>query len=512
MNDIADNTPVIIGVGQFSERVGEESYKVLSHMDLAGEALKAAITDAGSSGDLADAIDTLGAIRQFEISTEQSVAPFGKSDNPPRSIAKRAGADPERAVLEITGGQGSMNLLGEFATAIAKGESHCAAVVGSEAISTALMLAKQGEKPDWSEEVGGQLEDRGYGMEGLFDRELVIHGAGPPIPAYAILDNARRARLGLSLEEYRQKIGELFAPFTKVAAANPHAAAPVERSAEELATVTERNRIVAEPYPRMTVARDQVNQGAAVIIASAAKARELGVPEDRWVHIHSLAAAKELPIMERPDLSRSPASTGVVDRALQIAGTSLDECQYLDFYSCFAIPVFNQIDHFGLSPDDLRGLTLTGGLPFFGGAGNNYSTHGLAEAVGKVRGDPGSKAMVFANGGVMSKLAAGVFSTEPADWSGADRFVTLADAKERVTKAANGSGEAVIESYTVIPSKTGATAVVVARNEADERLAAHAYLEDAATRAAIEGGSPFGVRIAVEAGEGGRNTARVVGE
>ena len=39
-----DNTPVIIGVGQVSERVGEPGYAELSHMDLAGAALKAALT------------------------------------------------------------------------------------------------------------------------------------------------------------------------------------------------------------------------------------------------------------------------------------------------------------------------------------------------------------------------------------------------------------------------------------------------------------------------------------
>jgi len=37
-----DNTPVIIGVGQYSERVGEPGYAEMSHMDLGGAALKAA--------------------------------------------------------------------------------------------------------------------------------------------------------------------------------------------------------------------------------------------------------------------------------------------------------------------------------------------------------------------------------------------------------------------------------------------------------------------------------------
>ncbi len=32
----------------------------------------------------------------------------------------------------------------------------------------------------------------------------------------------------------------------------------------------------------------------------------------------------------------------------------------------------------GLATDDPRGLTVTGGLPYFGGPGNNYTTHGIA--------------------------------------------------------------------------------------------------------------------------------------
>ena len=60
-----DNTPVIIGVGQYSERVGEPGYSEMSHMDLGGAALKAAFADAQAAQDLGPALDTLAAIRQF---------------------------------------------------------------------------------------------------------------------------------------------------------------------------------------------------------------------------------------------------------------------------------------------------------------------------------------------------------------------------------------------------------------------------------------------------------------
>ncbi|MHA6317713.1 acetyl-CoA acetyltransferase [Altererythrobacter sp. CAU 1778] len=493
----ADNTPVIIAVGQASERLGDGGYRALSPMDLAGQALAAAIADAKARGNLAGAIDTLCSIRQFENSTPRSVPPFGMADNPPRAIARRVGANPARAILEVTGGQGPQAMLGELATEIAEGRSECAAIVGAEAMSSVLTLLEAGETPDWSETVGGSLEDRGYAIDDMFERALVKHGAGAPIPAYAMFDNARRARLGQTLEEYRHAIGTLFAPFTHVAAANPHAAAPVQRSVEELARVTDRNRIVAEPYTRMTVARDKVNQAAAIVLASVAQARALGVPEERWVYVHAATTGKELPVLARPDLARSPASIASVEAALEIAGKSIAQIDAIDFYSCFAIPVFNQLDHFGLAVDDPRGFTLTGGLPFFGAAGNDYSAHAIAEAVQRARSAPGSFALVGANGGVMSKYATGIYSTMPAEWNGRGRTRALSQAEDRVAVARDFAGQAVVETYTLMPGRGGDIAVVIGRNDAGERVIANADLGHGATRASIESGEPFGARMMI---------------
>lgn len=507
---IADNTPVVIGVGQYSEAPGKPGYAALSYMDLGGRALAAAIADSGASGDVAGAIDTLAAIRAFEMSRPGREPPFGAPDNVPRALAKRVGANPARAILTTTGGQTNQQLVGEFAWAIAAGESRCAVIVGSEAISTVLALTAKGEKPDWSEAIGGDFEDQGFGVEELMEPALFAHGASGAIPLYALAENARRHRLGLGLEVYRLEIGRLFAPFTRVAAANPHSAAPVERTAEELATVTDRNRIVAEPYPRMTVARDQVNQAAAVIVASAGLARELGVPEEKWVHIHAVTAATELKLTQRPDLAGNPASLASVDAALERAGKGMGDMRYLDFYSCFAIPVFNQCDHFGLAIDDPRGLTLTGGLPFFGGAGNNYSAHAIAEAVQRVRDDRGSFALVGANGGWMSKYATGIYSTQPADWSGNDRFAVLPKATDKVPLAKGPVEAAVVETYTINRGPKGAEAIFIGRSDAGERVVGNADLSDAATAAAFESGEPFGARLSLTQDERGRTLGKVI--
>jgi acetyl-CoA C-acetyltransferase len=259
----------------------------------------------------------------------------------------------------------------------------------------------------------------------------------------------------------------------------------------------------------MTVARDQVNQAAAIIIASAGFARKLGVPEDRWVHIHSVTAATELMLSARPDLSANPASIASVEAALDRAGKSMGEMQFLDFYSCFAIPVFNQCDHFGLAVDDPRGLTLTGGLPFFGGAGNNYSAHAICEAVERLRGNLGSYALVGANGGWMSKYATGIYSTEPADWSANDRFEKLPIADNGVPFSEEPFDSATVESYTINYSKAGSDAVFIGRNASGERVVGNADLDDARTRELFESGEPFGAKLTVTRDERGRNIGKL---
>jgi acetyl-CoA C-acetyltransferase len=164
---VAANTPILVGVGEFSERLEANDYRGLSPAALAAEAARVACDDALSVERLAKHIDIVAAIRQFEISTPRAKAPFGRSNNFPRSVAERIGANPQRAILEVTGGQGPQHLVNEIAGLIAAGKARCTLLVGAEAISTARRLASEESKPDWSETVDGPLEDRGYGLAGI---------------------------------------------------------------------------------------------------------------------------------------------------------------------------------------------------------------------------------------------------------------------------------------------------------------------------------------------------------
>ena len=187
--------------------------------------------------------------------------------------------------------------------------------------------------------------------------------------------------------------------------------------------------------------------------------------------LHGHADLRERDLMERADLSAGPASVMAAQHALDIAGIGAEDLATIDLYSCFPAPVFNLCDGLGLDPEDPRGLTVTGGLPFFGGAGNNYSMHAIAmhaiaETVQRARSAPGSYGLVGANGGIMSKYSVAVYSITPAAWT-PDRSAGLQaeiDGWAAPPQARYADGPATIETYTVKHRRDGArTGIVVGR-------------------------------------------------
>jgi len=472
IGQVDPRTPVIIGVGQCAERIDDASYRGLSPIELAAEASRAAIVDcAGGPDEITSAIDTVATTRQFENSVPGALAPLGRSTKYPLSVANRIGAQPKRAVLEVSGGQSPQHLVSEFSREIQAGRADVVLLAGAEAISTIRHLAAADSRPNFSDDPPGEMEDRGFGLKGLISAEQIAHGLVGGPEQYALLENARRAARGETRDKYAESMGTLFAPFTKVAAANPYSAAPQERSATELIRVTDRNRMIADPYPRFLVARDQVNQGAATLLTSVATARRLGVDEARWVFLHGQADLRERDLFDRAELGASPAATTAVQHALDVAGLRLDDIGFFDFYSCFPIAVSNVTDTLGLSPSDPRGLTLTGGLPFFGGAGNNYAMHAIAEAVARVRSSPGAFALVGANGGVLSKYSVGIYGSTPTNLR-PDRSAELQrriDGLPAPVHASHPDGWARIEAYTVTHGRGEKTGIIIGRLEADDR-------------------------------------------
>jgi len=467
-----DNTPILVGAGEFAESPGAIEYRGLSPVELAAEAARAAFRDALSLEALASHVDLVGAVRPLDISRPGAVAPFGRSNNFPSSVARRLGVRPARAVVSMSGGQAPQRLVNDIAISIAAGQVRVALLVGAEATSTINHLTGQGARSDWSETVEGALEDRGSGLAGLGTLEQERHRVFSAPAGYGLCENARRARLKLSREQYAKQMGELFATFTRVAAMNPYAAWPKRCMAGELVTVTAGNRMIAEPYPQLLANRDQVNQGAALIMTSAGAARALGIDESKWVYLHGYADVQERKLLERPDLGSSPAAIAACRAALDSAGIGVEQLGYLDLYSCCPIAVFNVLDGLNLNADDPRGFTVTGGGAYFGTPGNNYSMHAIAACMRRLRAQPGSYALVGANGGVLSKYSVGIYSTQPTAW----RRCNNEEIQVRLDCAPAGSvdqypdGAAHIETYTVVYEKGApAYAVIVGRLEANNR-------------------------------------------
>ena len=172
----------------------------------------------------------------------------------------------------------------------------------------------------------------------------------------------------------------MWARFSEVAAVNPYAWSPRTRTAEELRTIGPANRMVAFPYPKLFNANDRVDQGAALILCSVEAARSAGVPEDRWVFPLSGADASDHWFLShRHDLHSSPAIRLAGAGALRLAGVGVDDIAHLDLYSCFPCAVQIAAHELGIAVDDPdRPLTVTGGLGFAGGPGNNYVSHAIA--------------------------------------------------------------------------------------------------------------------------------------
>ena len=199
-------------------------------------------------------------------------------------------------------------------------------------------------------------------------------GLDRPLRVFPLFENALRAECGESIDEHQARVADLWARFSTVAAANPYAWTRQPRSAQEIRTPGVSNRMVSFPYPKLMNANDRVDQGAALILCSVGAARPAGVPESQWVFPVSGADAHDHWFLShRHDLRSSPAIAEIGRRAFEMAGIGIDDVAHVDLYSCFPCAVQMAARELGLALDDpSRSLTVTGGLGFAGGPGNNY--------------------------------------------------------------------------------------------------------------------------------------------
>lgn len=454
---IENSTPILVGCGDVTD-LETPVERGRSPFDLIAEAGRLALADAGAAR-LAGAIDTVAMLRLFADTSHRFASRLGSSSNPPASVARRLGLTPARCVYTWNGGNMPQYLVNLFAEEIAQGRMRAALICGGEALRTQHGVERAGLPVSWAEEPGGAPELIGDPRRGWSDDED-RHGMRAAIVMYPLFETAIRGVRGRTVPEHMEAMGRLFARFAAVAARNPLATRREAHSAERLAKVDGANRWIGFPYPRLMNANAFIDQAAALVMTSVGTARELGVPESKWVYLHGCADGHDhWYVSERADLHSSPAIREGARRALAMAGRGLDGIDVFDLYSCFPSAVEIGCQEIGLAEDDPRGLTVTGGLPYFGGPGNNYVTHSISETMRRLRARPGAFGLVTANGNYVTKHSFGVYSTTPVQvpWRRESPGALQAelDALPKAPFTEEPSGAATIETYTVMHGRDG---------------------------------------------------------
>ena len=511
---IDPRTPILVGCGQITDTTGQPSSK-RSRVAFAAEAVAKALDDTGAKIGghmLGHHVDALAVMEFFSDSSPRFASPFGRSTNPPKSVARRLHASPRTLLYSHVGGNMPQYLVNRFAEEIANGKTRLAVVCGAELLRSTQNARKAGLAIDWNEDYGGTPERVGDDRNG-FSEEEGRHGLKAAIHFYPLIENAIRGGLQQDVAGHMQAMGRLFHRLAMVAKNNPLATRRNGYSAQELSTISDDNRWICFPYPRLMNANAMIDQAAAVVMTSVEKAQEWGIPQDKWVFLHGCAdGADTWVVSERDRIDSSPAIRGCARIALDMAGKKLADIAAFDLYSCFPSAVEVAMKEIGIAEDDPRPISVTGGLPFFGGPGNNYVTHSIAEMMNVVRRAPGAFGMVTANGSYLTKHSAGLYSTEPTKgpWRRQDpkTFQAELDAgpKRRVDTAPAGAG--TIETYCVTYGKTAPeSAYIIGRLEpSGDRFVAQAAA-DPALLGDMLASEQLGRKVMVNE-QGGRNVFR----
>ncbi|HXY45726.1 MAG TPA: hypothetical protein VEH29_16185, partial [Acidimicrobiales bacterium] len=502
----AARTPVVIAVGQ-----AESRELVLGPLELAEMAAREAL--AASPG-LAATIERVTLVNI--LSRRAGVAPAS-------AVAERLGLGAVARETTSIGGNTPQAMVERAAADIALGRLRATLIVGAEAVrsgrlkpagaeaaTAAPAAAADGRAP--AHIVAPQLPDAVVGgdRQDLSDEERAA-GVLIPLHVYPMFESVLAARAGRTPAQQRDVIGRLLAPFTQVAAANPHAWFRQARSAEELATVSPDNRLVAEPYLKTMVAFLAGAQAAALVVTSLEVAKSLAL-DDGALFVWSAATANDVWFpMARPDLGHAAGLEVAAGAALGAARVGVGDISAFDLYSCFPSAVQIAASTLGVDTGaghgaPVRPLTVTGGLPYFGGPGNNYCSHAISamfelfRAGGAVAGRLG---LVTGVGWYLTKHSVGVYGStppperyRPLDASAAQRRVDASalpylPAGEEIAMAAR------VEASTVLYERDGtATAAPVIATLEDGRRVVASSGEGVA--AEVAGTFLVGARIQVE--------------
>jgi acetyl-CoA C-acetyltransferase len=407
------------------------------------EATRAAMADAGAPG-LLGAVDCL-AVPQGTWSLT----------DPARTVARRIGS-PRARTLRFAVGVSQQEMLNQALAAVAAGEHDTVVVVG-------------GEARRWLRRGGTEADPEREPPDGFVDRppdfvapiELAAGILLPPVQQYALIDNALAAALRLAPDQQRREIAALWARFNVVATHNPDAAFGSPRTADEIATAGPRNRPLASPYNAWHASQWTVDQSSALVICSAARAAEAGVPADRWLFPHvALHCSKAVTLTARRVLFAWPAMAVLGHAAEDHVGRPLRDIGLAEVYSCFPAAVRVQQRELGLAPGGTP--TLTGGMTFAGGPFNHFVLQSMLTMGRRLRGEPDELGLVTTVSGMLSKPGLALWSASPPPPGRPPLVADLADAAIAATEVVPVVGSppgsrtpATVVSFTVTPGGPG---------------------------------------------------------
>lgn len=455
----AHRIPVIIGIGELIDKPADPQ-QGLEPLEMLLRCATSADTDAG--GGWLRRIDTLRIVNQISW-------PYRDLGG---LLAKRLRLRAE-SIYGPVGGETPIRMMVDAALDIACGDSEVALLCGAEAFKSAMSLRARGIKPAWTDEDPACQLPRG---EDFVTRLAARYGLTNAVDVYPLYDNATRAAWGQTFADAQLESGTIWANMSRVAAANPYAWSGKPMSAADIVTPSENNRPIAHPYQKFMVAQSAVNQAGAVLMTHLEAARAMGVPDDRIVYVWSGAGAHEpYDFLARERYDHAPAMEQVLRRTLELNGVATPDIDLFELYSCF--PCVPKLARRALGlPADAQ-LSVTGGLTFFGGPGNNYMTHAITAMVRALRAGQGRVGLLHGNGEYVTKHHAAVIATMPPTLPirNEDMQATVDAQYGPVPELVEHyEGPCTIETYTSTFTRKGEPdrGVVIARTPDGRRLAA----------------------------------------
>ncbi|MHB8437602.1 MAG: acetyl-CoA acetyltransferase [Acidimicrobiales bacterium] len=478
-------TPVLVGVGQVLAPPDPDTplEQRAEPAALMTSALEAAAEDAGP-GAGRRLLERAGSLRVMATLSWQYA-------NPAALVARQLGIEPAELAVSAIGGNSPMTIAAASAAAIARGEHDVVLLTGAEAIYTRVSARRHPDRPvlPWTAQSPATTAPVLLGS----DREPVTdtergRGLDRPLRVFPLFASALRAAAGRTIDEDRHYVATLWSRFSEVAARNPYAWSRRAYSAEEIATASPDNRMISFPYPKRMNANDRVDMGAALVLCSIEAARDAGVADEMMVFpIAASDAHDHWFLSHRQNLHSSPAIRHASRAVFGYAGVGVDDVAHVDLYSCFPCAVQIAAQEIGLPLDDpSRALTVTGGLAFAGGPGNNYVSHSIATMAGRLRGNPGTTGLVTGLGWYATKHAVGLWSADPPATPFA--HVDVQPEVDALPQRAPGNaveGAVTVEAYTVVHDRDGTAELGIVALLDDDGSRAWGNVADADTMSAL---------------------------